>query len=279
MTRLGALLIAFVSVPQVLAAQVWSSRPGVPPPPIRPPGPVLNHEPVFGVGPHTTWRGGWGLELELESEGGELVVPVELLYGVTEELTVTAVLPFRDPLGNGSLGSVGFRAKWRLATSFSEGRMDALAVIGGVTVPRSVGGISTGGPVVLTGVAAGRESRRWYYFAGARAAFQLPDEGLNPGDLVLLNLAWGIRPWLTEFDAPDLVLLVEANGRLAGHTSVNGQRVSASGGRVLSLAPAFKLSYRNVMLKGGVDIPVWEHFNDPGRSEDVTILAALELHW
>ncbi len=279
MARLGAVILALVGLPQGLAAQAWTPSPGVPPRPIPERGPVLNHEPVFGVGPHTTWRGGWGLELEVASKGDELVAPVELLYGVTEELTVTAILPFRDPLGDGSLGSVGLRAKWRFATSFSKGRMDAVAVIGGVTLPRSVGGVTTGGPVLLTGLAAGRESRRWYYFAGARAAFRLPKEGLNPGDLLLLNLAWGIRPWLAEYHAPDFVVLVEANGRLAGHTSVNGQRVDASGGEALSLAPAFLLSYRNVMLKGGVDIPIWRRFNDPARSEDVTILAALEIHW
>lgn len=281
MNWISVLLLACLCTPQILAAQL-------PSPVVRFPGSgggggpqrsVLNHEPVFGVGPHTTWRGGWGMELSLESEGGELVVPIELLYGVTEELTVTAVLPFRQPLQNGSLGSVGFRAKWRFATVFSPGRADALAVVGGVTVPRSSAGTPAGGPVITTGLAAGRESRRWYYFAGVRAAIQLADEGRDPGDRVLLNLAWGIRPWLTEYLAPDFVVLVEANGRTQGRTTLNGQTVDASGSQVLSLAPAVMLSYRNVMLKGGVDIPIWERVNDPNESADVTILAALELHW
>ena len=79
--------------------------------------------------------------------------------------------------------------------------------------------------------------------------------------------------------APDFVVLVEANGRTQGRTTLNGQPVDASGGQVLSVAPAVMLSYRNVMLKGGVDIPIWERVNDPNESADVTILAALELHW
>ena len=74
-------------------------------------------------------------------------------------------------------------------------------------------------------------------------------------------------------------MLVEANGRTQGRTTLNGQTVNASGGQVLSLAPAVMLSYRNVMLKGGVDVPIWERANDPNESADVTILAALELHW
>ncbi len=133
--------------------------------------------------------------------------------------------------------------------------------------------------MITTGLAAGRESRRWYYFAGVRAAIQLADEGRDLGDRVLLNLAWGIRPWLTEYLAPEFVVLVEANGRTQGRTTLNGQTVDASGGQVLSLAPAVMLSYRNVMLKGGVDVPIWESLNDPNESADVKILAALELHW
>lgn len=279
MSPAKALLLAALFTGEPLAAQAPLPVVGSPGLQRPAPGPSLNHEPVFGIGPHTTWRGGWGMELELESEGGELVVPVELLYGITEELTVTVVLPFRDPFENGRLGSVGLRAKWRFATRFSPGRADAVAAVGGITVPRSSADGPQAGPVIIAGLAAGRESRRWYYFAGVRTAIHLADEGNDPGEQLLLNVAWGVRPWLTEYLAPDLVLLVEASSRTEGRTRVNGQTVDASGGEVLSVAPAFLLSYRNVMPKGGVQIPVWEHLNDAGRSEDVRILAALELHW
>jgi hypothetical protein len=241
---------------------------------------TLRHEPIFGVGPHTTWRGGWGLEIEAESVGGETMLPVELLYGVTEELTVTAVLPFATPSAGGSLGDVGVRAKWRFATSFARGRMDALALVGGVTVPRSTaGGSPRGGPVAMLGLATGRESRRWYYFAGVRGMARLPEEGFDPGDRLALNVAWGIRPRRTGYLAPDLVLLVEANGLAEGRTQSGQATVATSGGRRLSIAPALLFSIRNVMLKGGVDIPVWEDFNDPSRTAATRIIAAIEVHW
>ena len=89
----------------------------------------------------------------------------------------------------------------------------------------------------------------------------------------LIEEATGAEPRAEEF------VLVEANGRMQGRTTLNGQTVDASGGQVLSLAPAVMLSYRNVMLKGGVDVPIWERVNDPNESADVKILAALELHW
>jgi hypothetical protein len=242
--------------------------------------PVFRHEPVFGVGPHTTWRGGWGVEVEMESVGGEVMLPVELLYGVTEELTVTAVLPFATPAAGGNLGEVGLRAKWRFATRFSQGQMDAVALLGGVAFPRrTANGAPRGGPVTMLGLATGRESRRWYYFAGIRGIARFSDQGLDPGDRLAVNVAWGIRPRRTEYLAPDLVLLLEANGLAEGRSRVDEAVVGTSGGRHLSVAPALLFSIRNVMLKAGVSIPVWEDFNDPARSAATTIVAALEVHW
>ncbi|MCH7533577.1 MAG: hypothetical protein IIB36_17715 [Gemmatimonadetes bacterium] len=241
---------------------------------------VLRHEPIFGVGPHTTWRGGWGVEVEIESVGEETMLPVEVLYGVTEELTVTAVLPFATPAAGGDLGEVGLRAKWRFATRFSPGQMDALAILGGVAFPRSTAdGAPKGGAITMLGLAMGRESRRWYYFAGVRGIARLSDEGFDPGDRLAVNIAWGIRPRRTEYLAPDLVLLVEANGIAEGRSRVGEAFVGTSGGRRLSLAPAVLFSIRNVMLKGGVNIPVWEDFNDPARSAPTEIIAAVEVHW
>ena len=271
-----------LAVPAALAAQAptprpaseWGSGPGGDGPP------VFRHEPIFGVGPHTTWKGGWGLEMELESESGEQTIPVELLYGITERLTMTVALPFSTPGAGSGVGDLGLRAKWRFATTFDREGSNALAVLGGVTIPRvGVVGVRKGGPTAMLGLAAGRESRRWYFFAGARGIVRTSDNGIAPGDRVALNLAWGIRPRRTEFRAPDLVLLLETNGRYEGRTRVDGRLRRASGGRVLTVAPAFLLSVRNVMLKGGVELPVWDDFNDPLRSADATVVAAIELHW
>lgn len=244
------------------------------------PGVVRAHEPIFGVGPHTTWQGGWGVEIEMEKQGDETVFPIEILYGITEELTTTLVLPFESATPSGSLGEVGLRAKWRFATKFSRGQLDALALVGGMTLPRStVSTARVGGPNAMLGLAAGRESRRWYYFAGVRGIMRFGRDGFDRGESILGNLAWGIRPRLSEYEAPDLVLLLEANSRITGMTRSDGTPVDTSGGKVLSVSPAFLFSIRNLMLKGGVDIPVWSSLNDPLATTRTTIVAALELHW
>ena len=243
-------------------------------------GVQLRHEPVFGVGPHTTWRGGWGVEIEVERHGSETVVPVEVMYGVTEKLTVTATLPWEASSADGGLGEVGLRAKWRFATRFAPGLSDAVALIGGVTIPRNrAGGARKGGPGIMAGLAAGRESRRWYYFAGARGTLRVSRDGYDPGDHLALNMAWGIRPRLTAFDEPDLVILVEGNYRMVGRSTLAGEVDRATGSRVLTFGPAVLYSIRNIMFKGGLDIPIWDRFNEAGKDASTMVIGALEIHW
>jgi hypothetical protein len=241
------------------------------------------HEPIFGVGPHTTWRGGWGVEVEVGRRGGQTIVPVEIMYGVTEVLTVTATLPWEASAANGGIGEVGFRAKWRFATRFAPGLSDALALIGGFTIPRDqAGGALKGAPGIMAGLAAGRESRRWYAFAGARGTLRIKRGGrdaYDPGNQLALNLAWGVRPRLTAFDVPDLVILLESNYRVLGQSTLAGEVDQATGSRILTFGPAVLYSIRNVMMKGGLDIPVWDRFNQDGRHAGTMIVGAIEIHW
>ncbi len=243
-------------------------------------GVQFGHEPLFGVGPHTTWRGGWGVEIEVERQGNETVVPVEVMYGVTDKLTVTATLPWEASSADGGLGEVGLRAKWRFATRFAPGLSDAVALIAGFTIPRnSADGALKGGPGIMAGLAAGRESRRWYYFAGARGTLRVRRDGFDPGDRIAFNLAWGVRPRLTAFDVPDLVVLVEGNYRVVGRSTLAGDVDRATGSRVLTFGPAVLYSIRNIMFKGGLDIPVWDRFNEAGRNASTMVVGALEIHW
>jgi hypothetical protein len=238
------------------------------------------HEPIFGVGPHTTWRGGWGIEIEVDRRGGETIVPVEVMYGVTEKLTVTATLPWEASSANAGLGEVGLRAKWRFATRFAPGLSDAVSLVGGITIPRNrTGGAFKGGPGIMLGLAAGRESRRWYYFAGARGTLRVRREGYDPGNRLALNLAWGIRPRLTAFDVPDLVIIVEGNYRAVGRSTLAGEVERATGSRILSFGPGILYSIRNIMFKVGLDIPAWDRFNQAGKNASTIVVGALEFHW
>ncbi|MFQ5583230.1 MAG: hypothetical protein ACE5GL_02190, partial [Calditrichia bacterium] len=52
------------------------------------------HEPLFGLGPHTTFQNGYGLESELEKNEFGWANHLELLYGITPDWAVTAAIPY-----------------------------------------------------------------------------------------------------------------------------------------------------------------------------------------
>ena len=155
-----------------------------------------------------------------------------------------------------------------------------MALIGGFTVPRdAAGGALKGAPGIMAGLAAGRESRRWYYFAGARGTLRIKRDGYDPGNRLALNLAWGVRPRLTAFDVPDLVIIVEGNYRALGRSTLAGEVNEATGSRVLTFGPGVFYSIRNVMFKVGLDIPVWDRFNAAGKDARTILVGGLEIHW
>lgn len=284
MTRLGLTSLALGTV----AMFAWPSG-------------AAAHEPIFGLGPHTIYRGGWGLELEYEFgrstglngavERIQLLHP-EVLYGLTENLSVTLSLPFAlermERAGGGpevsstGLADMVLRAKYRLWRLDQPGTQTAAALIGGIKFPTGneelEPALGTGSTDFLLALTAAREGRRWYYFADAQARLKTEANDLRQGHELRYDLAWGVRPWKTDYLEPDLVLLIEANGTLQGQAVLRGQEVEDSGGHTLALSPGFLLSLRNVMLKGGVRLPVLQDLNGVQMEEEVEAVGAIEVH-
>ena len=78
---------------------------------------------------------------------------------------------------------------------------------------------------------------------------------------------------------PDLVILVEGNYRAVGRSTDEGVVDPTTGSRVLTFGPAVLYSIRNIMFKAGLDIPVWDRFNEVGRDSSTGVIGALEIHW
>ncbi|MFQ5705723.1 MAG: hypothetical protein ACE5HT_17125, partial [Gemmatimonadales bacterium] len=155
-------------------------------------GPVLRHNPVFGLGPQTIWKGGIGVGLEGELtraasavETTERALHVELLYGVTQDLTLTLALPLvqrkterslipgagqvdRDATG---IGDAVVRAKWRFFHKFSGPTQYHAAFIGGVKVPlartSSDPPLGSGSTDFLAGATISRDGLRYYLWTSA----------------------------------------------------------------------------------------------------------------
>jgi len=182
------------------------------------------HEPIFGLGPGTIFKGGVGIETEYVKEKNVEGIATELLYGLTEDVSIT----FRTLQSFDAFKGMAVRVKLRTWKDYGPGRVDAFSLIGGLS--KDAVSQTT---YIIAGAAIGRESRRWYFFADVRTANKLYIDG-----------AVGIRPWLTEYLKPDLVLLYELNYELDDNESF------------LFISPAFFFTYRNIAVKGGVQVPV-----------------------
>ena len=273
----GLWLFFFLLIPLV-ASGLWG-------PPVS-----RAHEPLFGLGPHTLYQGGVGVETAWEQEeAGEATTSAlhyEVLYGITPNLSATLVVPQvvaqeAGPNQSSGLGDVGLRLKHRFWRWDRPGTQDAAAWVVGVQLPtgdeNARPALGLGQPSYLLAATVAHEGRRHYGFADVRWKILPEDEGLDRGDRLTLDLAYGIRPWLREYLEPDLVLLVEANGEWADQTRRrDGTRVG--GGTRLFLAPGFLWSYRNVMAKGGVQIPVIQNLHPGAEEVDLRWTLALEVH-
>ena len=256
------------------------------------PATAFAHEPVFGVGPETIYKGGLGIELGVDySEAGderEWALDTELIYGATEDLSLTLEVPTflrrETEFGHSSgIGDLVMRAKYRFWNQNSFGASDRAALILGVKVPtgrhhRNIP-LGSGSVDVLTGLAVGHESRRWYAFGTFRYLFRTDHDGLDRGDRRMFDVAGGFRPWLTEYLQPDLVLLLEFNGNWEDHGRLRGDRLAATGGFVGWLGPTALLSYRNWMLKAGVQIPIATDLNGGQERPDYRTILAIEYHY
>lgn len=242
-------------------------------------GPALAHEPVWGLGPHTIYRHGIGLEVGLEGKraGGETetVYQNELIYGVTEDFSVTLVTPFIQQ-GRSSIGDMVARAKYRFHRRDTIGASFQQAAVGGIKLPTgTVAETGSGSTDYMFGYTVGRESRRDYFFADLRYRINSEANGRRRGNLLNYDVAFGLRPKPTGYYQPDLVLLLEMNGSLAEQSEFNGVPQRGSGGHTVFVSPGFLYSKRNVMWKGGLQIPLIQ----PGTADlGINFTLAVEVH-
>ncbi len=266
-------------------------------------GGVLRHNPIFGLGPQTIWRGGFGVALEgqltqrtgtLEERGRGL--HGELLYGITQDVNLALAFPLgqsrtvrglapggaqidRDATG---LGDAVIRAKWRFYHSFSGRTQYHAAIIGGVKVPLATASgdppLGSGSTDFLGAATVSRDGLRSYLWLSGLVRVNGEAFGRQLGNEYRYDAAVGLRPWIPSFRGIDPLLLVEFNGVTAARTVVDGVARSASGGTILAISPGFWLTYRNWALKGGIKLPVLHRLRGNQPEMDYTVVLSIETH-
>ena len=234
------------------------------------------HEPLFGLGPHTIYKYGYALETEFEKGSEGWANQLELIYGITADWAVTVSVPYLFYPGKQGMGNVTIRSKFRFFRNDLPGASKQAALHGGTALP-SVNG--TDATDFFLGLSYGYESRRHYFFSGMRYRFNGAEGKLKRGNILLLDAAYGIRPWLLEYLQPDPVFLLEINSQWQSKSVNDTQNIEASGGYIISLSPGLLFSYRNIMLKAGVKIPVINGLKNSLIKPDSEYILGLEFHF
>ena len=118
----------------------------------------------------------------------------------------------------------------------------------------------------------------WYGFGTFRYLLRTHHKGVDLGDRILYDLAAGFRPWRRGYLETDFVFLLEYNGITALRDRAGGTSL-ASGGNLGWLGPTALISYRNVMTKFGVQVPIYKNLRGSQSSSDVRTVLSLEYHF
>lgn len=247
--------------------------------------PVLAHGPLFSPAPETIFKGGTEVTLGLHTEEAtgagdrdtEYELAVEAEYGITADWEVGIELPYTRKEDSNSdangIGDITLSTKYQFWSLDLPGSQYKAAALLNVNLPTGDDGgaprLGSGSTDVIAGIATGYESRRWYWFASG--VYRANTEGagnLEKGDRQFLNLVGGIRPVLTDYKEPDTVLMLELNWENAGRDDLGGAAVANTGGWELFLSPVVWWTYRQVAVRGGVQIPVASCLNGNQPSTD-----------
>ncbi len=233
---------------------------------------ALAHEPLFAIGPHVLFKGGFAPQITLFSGNGDAVeTEYSLGYGITRNWTIIGETAFEND-GSYQLNRLSLKQKYRFFSYFKPGLSREISAVANVAVP-----IRFGQPTVVeVGVTGGQEARRWYWFFAARYSMNFTNQDIKPGNMFRYSATLGYRPFNTGYYKPDLVIFLEGTGNFQQKSKQDNDIFTTSGGQTWEIAPTFVLTYRNVALRGGVQFGL----ADSGyiKAPKVNYKLAVELH-
>ncbi len=242
--------------------------------------PAQAHDPVFGMGPHSLYKDGYEVAVELHTNkkgaAQETELGLELVYGITGDWAVGLELPYVSGAVSG-IGDTKFFTKYRFWRHDTLGAQKAVAVL--VQVKPDTGNAGTGTTDTILGLSYGFESRKWYNFASVRYR-QNGRNGaaLKRGDKWLIDLVGGVRPHLSGYREPDTVWMLELNGEYSGVADIGGSPQANTGGTEWFLSPGVFWTKRNFAVKAGVQIPIMNALNGSQDRTDYRVRLVSEWH-
>ena len=249
------------------------------------PWPARAHDPVFSPGPHVIYKGGveTALHGERADDGSEEEneFAAEIAYGLTGDWLIGAELPYVAVNGGADgVGNPELFTKYRFWRKDTLGVQESAAVLGRLSIDAGDSAVRRRATDAVIGLTYGYESLKWYRWASARYRFNGDaDNDHSRGDKVFLDMAVGTRLSPPRYYEPDTVFMLELNGEWTDRSSHHGATLSDTGGTELFLSPGIFWTYRNVAVKSGVQILLYDDLNDRQEATDYRLALTLEYHW
>ncbi len=249
--------------------------------------PAWSHDPVFGLGPHVLFKGGYEIapEIAVERAGDNRrnQAAIELTYGLTGDWAAGIDLPYvsSDDTGGSESGQGDLRifTKYRFWRKDGPGVQQSMAALLKIKTDTGDTRVTTGSTDSLLGLTYGYESRKWYRWAALRYRINGENsDGLRRGNRLLYDLVGGIRPHPGGYLEPDTVWLLELNGEYSERNELNGAALANTGGHEVFVSPGIFWTLRNFAIKAGVQIPLASRLNENRQKTDYRARLILEWH-
>lgn len=247
--------------------------------------------PIFTESAGVGYRGGYEYHLEYSRKayGGKQtdVLSTRLDYGLTPDWMVAAeIVPYKSVEKNGmdsdGIGNLGLLTKYRFYLDATADYQRSATVLGRVnfdTASNEQPALSSGTEEYEVGLALRQESNKWQYWSSARYRFNGEGtDGIDQGSKLRLDAAVGLRPEpLQSLNENDTVWILELNTEFTEKSDQYGMTLADSGGMEAFISPGVYWSHRNIGVKGGVQIPVYEDLNGTQDESDYRAKLALEI--
>ena len=235
------------------------------------------------------------------------ITPLSIVYGARPGMSLVAVLPFVDISltapgsvtagkigGDGGLGDALFLAKWRVYRRDRGRGTLRLAVEGGVKAPtgatdlrdrlgrrlprplqRGSGSWDPTVDVSATYVPSAGLAR-WVFAGDVGYTATTKADNFEFGDQLSVDGMVKYRIHPVRYPGRDTFLLVELNGRWRDRSTANDILNPDSGGHVVYLSPGIQFLVRqNIILEGGVQLPIRRIFHGAQLEPDFNVLVGL----
>jgi hypothetical protein len=246
---------------------------------------AAGHGPLFGFSTATNFRNSFTIDFGVMNRRGAVSTDTSarllLSYGVTENLTVSASVPY---LFKGVQLVPGRQAGAMPGTSDFESYVSYRFHKQNLGVAKRIestlyGGVSMPGPQqehdffgdhketfgYWAGASTGYSSRIYYVWLGFTYSHYIKSEaGDQRPDSYFYSAVYGIRPPFGRKEYPhwDWRIFAELTGEITDPLNHHGFIVSNSGGNSVFLGPSILGLYRNYAVQAGVQFPVYKDVGD-----------------